>query len=75
MSDERETFEQRLSRVQAMIDGIEGGKMLLEDAVKSYEEGMKTLDGLDRELSEMKRRITVLQGDRETEMKLNGEDE
>ncbi len=60
-ASEKLSFEQRLMRVMEMIDEIEGGKLPLEDAVRRYEEGIASLNALEAELNEMKRRITVLQ--------------
>ena len=55
------TFEQRLKKVQDIISGIESGQMPLEEAVRQYETGMRSLNELEKDLSEMNRRITVLQ--------------
>ena len=55
------TFEEKLAQVRAIMDGIESGKLPLEEAVRQYERGIGILNGLDRELGEMKRRITVIQ--------------
>ena len=60
------SFEERLALVQGMTSRIEAGSLPLEDAVKEYEEGMKILSQLDEELSEMNRRLTVLQNGKET---------
>ncbi len=54
------SFEEKLDRVKNIIDQIESGKMSLEDSVKKYEAGMKTLNDLDEELKIMNRRITIL---------------
>ncbi len=62
---EKMTFEQRLGAVKTMIDGIESGRLPLEEAVRQYEQGIALLGTLEKELEEMKRRITVLQGDGE----------
>lgn len=58
---ESETFEQRLSRVNEIIDRIEKGQLPLEDSVRQYEAGIQCLNALEKELDEMKRRITILQ--------------
>ncbi len=60
MNKKELTFEERLDRVKGMIDAIEGGKLPLEEAVNQYEDGMKILEKLDKELNEMKRKITVI---------------
>ncbi len=61
MSEEKKTFEAKLQDVQEIITRIEEGKLPLEDSVKQFEEGMKTLSALDEELKDMNRRLTVLQ--------------
>ena len=60
MGQENETFEERLSRVKEIIDVIEGGQLPLEESVRQYEQGIQQLNVLEKELSEMKRRITIL---------------
>ena len=61
MSEEKKSFEAKLQDVQEIISRIEEGKLPLEDSVKQFEEGMKTLSALDEELKDMNRRLTVLQ--------------
>lgn len=61
------SFEERLQQVQEITGRIESGSLPLEDAVKEYESGIRMLGELDRELNDMNRRITVLQGDGKTE--------
>ncbi len=55
------SFEQRLAQVKAVIDGIEGGQLPLEESVRQYEQGIAVLNALEEELNDMKRRITILQ--------------
>ena len=61
MSEEKKSFEEKLQSVQDIISRIEEGKLPLEDSVKQFEDGMKTLAALDGELKDMNRRLTVLQ--------------
>ena len=61
MSEEKKSFEAKLQDVQEIITRIEEGKLPLEDSMKQFEEGMKTLSALDEELKDMNRRLTVLQ--------------
>ena len=68
MTEEKRSFEDRLQEVQEIISRIEEGKLSLEDSVRQFEEGMKTLSGLDEELKEMNRRLTVLQDGQEQEL-------
>jgi exodeoxyribonuclease VII small subunit len=75
MTEERGTFEERLQSVQEIISRIEEGKLSLEDSVKQFENGMKTLSQLDEELKGMNRRLTVLKDGKEQEMPAGGTDE
>ena len=70
---EKRSFEERLQDVQEIISRIEEGKLPLEDSVKQFEEGMKTLTALDEELKDMNRRLTVLQDGKEQELEAPGE--
>ena len=73
MSEKKKSFEERLQDVQEIISRIEEGKLPLEDSVKQFEEGMKTLTALDEELKDMNRRLTVLQDGKEQELEAPGE--
>ena len=73
MTDEKVSFEDRLQEVQDIIARIEEGKLPLEDSVKQFEAGMKTLAMLEEELKDMNRRLTVLQDGKERELSVPGE--
>ena len=73
MTDKKKSFEERLQDVQEIISRIEEGQLSLEDSVKQFEEGMKTLSALDEELKDMNRRLTVLQDGREQELTGTGD--
>jgi exodeoxyribonuclease VII small subunit len=75
MTEEKESFEARLQSVQAIITQIEEGKLSLEESVKQFENGMKTLSQLDEELKDMSRRLTVLKDGKEQELQGGGTDE
>ena len=75
MSEEKKSFEEKLQDVQEIISRIEEGKLPLEDSVKQFEEGMKTLSALDEELKDMNRRLTVLKDGKEQELQGGGTDE
>ncbi len=73
MTDNKKSFEESLQEVQEIITRIEEGKLPLEDSVRQFEEGMKTLAALDEELKEMNRRLTVLQDGKEQELTVPGD--
>lgn len=54
------TFEQQLDQVEALIARMEAGGMSLEDSVKQYEDGLKMLSALEKELQGITQRLTVL---------------
>lgn len=54
------TFEERLAQVEALIGQMESGALPLEDALQQYEEGMKALSLLEKELASAQQKLTVL---------------
>ena len=56
----KQTFEERLAQVEALIGEMEGGALPLEDALKRYEEGMQALSALEKELQAAQQKLTVL---------------
>ena len=54
------TFEEQLAGVEALISQMESGGMPLEESLRRYEEGMKALAALEKELGEATQKITVL---------------
>lgn len=56
----KQSFEERLAQVEALIGEMESGKLPLEDALKRYEEGMTALTALEKELESAQQRLTML---------------
>lgn len=56
----KQTFEERLAQVEALITGMESGALPLEEALKQYEEGMAALAALEKELAAAQQKLTVL---------------
>ena len=54
------TFEDQLASVEALISEMESGGMPLEESIRRYEEGMKALAALEKELAEATQKVTVL---------------
>ena len=54
------TFEEQLANVEALISQMESGGMPLEESLTRYEEGMKALAALEKELAEATQKVTVL---------------
>ena len=53
-------FEAQLVALEALIDEMESGGQSLEESLKRYEDGVKLLDSLEKELESAKQRLTVL---------------
>ena len=60
MSADKQTFEERLNRIESMAESLESGKLGLEEAMQLFEDGMKELDALEKELSQAQQRLTVI---------------
>lgn len=57
---EKPSFEERLASVKLITERIEGGQLPLNESVQQFETGIQTLKELEKELEEIKRKITVL---------------
>ena len=65
----KQGFEVQLAALEQLIDGMESGGLSLEESLSRYEEGVKLLASLEKELAQAKQRLTVLrQGDEEETM-------
>ena len=56
----KQTFEELLEQVEALIGEMESGALPLEDALKRYEEGMQALTAMEKELQSAQQKLTVL---------------
>ncbi len=53
-------FEERLAQVESLIAALETGNLPLADALNRYEDGIRALDAMEKELAEATQRLTVL---------------
>jgi exodeoxyribonuclease VII small subunit len=53
-------FEDRLKRLEQLAESIQEAELPLEEAVRTFEEGMKLSRTLERELSRIERRVEIL---------------
>ena len=56
----KQSFEQQLAQVEALISRMEEGGLSLEESVQRYEEGLTMLAALENELQSATQRLTVL---------------
>jgi len=54
------SFESALERLEAIVDRLEGGDLVLEDALASFEEGVRLSRQLSEQLSSAERRVEQL---------------
>lgn len=59
-SDKEPTFEEELSRLEAIVEGLESGDVPLAELVERYEEGMTVLKSCRKKLADAELRIKQL---------------
>jgi exodeoxyribonuclease VII small subunit len=55
-----ETFEERLARLEELSEKIRTGELSLDEAVQTFEEGMRLAKQLEKELSKVERKVEML---------------
>lgn len=61
MDEQKQTFEQAMSRLEKIVEAIEQGKIGLEDSLKQFEEGMALIKRCRSVLSDAELKIHRLQ--------------
>ena len=54
------SFEERMGRLEEINENLRRGNLPLDDAIGSFEEGMKLARSLEKELSRIERKIEIL---------------
>jgi len=62
LSDEL-NFERAMDRLETIVDEMESGKMMLEDLIVRYEEGMKLVGICQERLATAEKRIEIITRD------------
>jgi exodeoxyribonuclease VII small subunit len=57
---EERPFEERLERLEEISEQLRQGKLGLEAATNLFEEGIRLARGLEKELSQVERRVEIL---------------
>lgn len=68
MDEAKKTYEERLDQAEALVREMEAGQLPLEQLVARYEEGVKLLNGLEKELADVTRRLTMIRNGQEVPM-------
>ncbi|HJV89749.1 MAG TPA: exodeoxyribonuclease VII small subunit [Holophagaceae bacterium] len=53
-------FDEGLERLETLVQKLEGGALSLEEALTTFEEGVKLTQSLQGQLGEAQRRVEVL---------------
>lgn len=54
------SFEEALTRLEALVTEMEGGQISLDESMKKFAEGMKLADLCGRKLNETEKKIEIL---------------
>ncbi|WP_022671001.1 exodeoxyribonuclease VII small subunit [Hippea alviniae] len=57
-----ENFEEALKRLEEIAKRLENEEIMLDEAIKLYEEGMKLVDFCSKKLQEAENRIKIITG-------------
>ena len=60
MTKKKQTYEEALAALEAIVSALETGELALEDALKRFEEGIRLSKYCAKTLDETEKRITVL---------------
>ncbi len=61
------TFEEKMNRLEEIVQLLEGGKCPLEEATALFDEGIKLSSECDKVLSSAMQKITDISANKETE--------
>lgn len=62
----KQTFEEKMTQLEALVQKMEEGGMTLEETLKHYENGVKLASELKKELVAAEEKLTIL-GDKGAE--------
>lgn len=62
-------FEEALKKLELIVEGLEQGKISLEDSLKKYEEGIKLARFCAEKLEEAEKKIEILTKDNSGKLK------
>ena len=58
--EKKQTFEEKLARLNEIVEKVENTTLSLEDAMKLYEEGNSLIKDLQKSLDEAETKIQVI---------------
>ena len=61
----KQSFEERLGRLEEIVEELRDGEVGLDEALSVFEEGMRLSKGLEKELEKVERRVEILMNEPE----------
>lgn len=65
----KESYEEMMNKLQVILENLERDTYNLEDAMKSYEEGVKLVNKIYKTLDSYEGKISVIKEEKEIEFK------
>lgn len=62
----KQTFENAMKRLEAIIQELEGGDLSLDEALKKFQEGVKLSKFCSNKLDETEKKVSILLKDEES---------
>lgn len=66
MATKKNTFENQLEELESIVDQLEDGDLPLEDALKTFEKGVKLSRQCQKQLAQAEQKVTILMNGEET---------
>ena len=60
------SFEERLERLEEIVEALRTGEVGLDEALSIFEEGMRLSKGLEKELEKVERRVEIVMNEPES---------
>lgn len=70
----KESYEDMMNKLQETLRSLEEDELNLDESIKAYEEGVKLVNKLNKTLSNIESKITVVKGNREVELETEVEE-
>lgn len=65
----KESYEEMMNKLQVILEDLENDTYNLEDAMKSYEEGVKLVNKIYKILDSYEGKISIIKDEKEMEFK------
>lgn len=69
--NKKKSFEEALSRLDHIVSELENGEIKLDDMLKLYEEGAELIKYCLSKLDDVEKKISILKGEDESNLKEN----